>query len=896
MKKIFILLTAWCLSGTMLMLNAQNRIDNASFETWDAGVPTSWTTEGGAITLSQETTNVQNGTSACKVVFTSQSNQDLKSNTFAVTPGETLAGSVRIYDNDETGKARISLLYEGASNYYGSYSQDSPDWQELSFNEVVPEGATAATFQVRFYDESSTWTGSAEILVDNAVCMTNTSVNPEPTNYPSAFSANADRLNIDLSWTDATGSQLPDGYLILGSTTDNIAAPVDGTAIENDTDFADGSFAVNVAMDKEHYFVGMQNGIDVNKNYYFKIYPYTNGGNDIDYKTDASAPAANTNTPNTSVILATTFASDLENWTAVSVIGDEQVWNQSSYQGTTYAMMNGYAGGPNPNEDWLISPDMTVYNDLVLSFRSAYKFNGPALELFYSTNYSSGNPNDANWTALAAEWSDGNYHWVASGNINLPHEGGLRIAFKYTSTDSQSSKWQVTDILVTGSETAPNPATQLSISNVNNGEAIYQGQGFSLQVKALNAEGTVANVDTDVNVNLSVQTGSGQLSGTTSATLAAGSNIITIEGLSYDVAENGVVLQVSDAAANLSSGQSAPFDVLEVSYAPLIITEIMYNPPESGVDSLEYIELFNNSTEAVGIGGYTFTNGIEYTLPNINVAPASYFLIAKDSAAIFRQLGVESLQWTSGSLKNSGESIVLSATDGTVIDSVAYSDSEPWPTLADGHGPALSLCNPLSDNNEPSNWHASTNFITVNSNNDSIWGSPTMASTPVADFSSNTQQVYILESVEFTEECSCGATSHEWTFEGGEPATSNEANPTVLYANGGQFTVTLTASNATGSHTIVKEQYISVLDGIADITLEDISVNPNPSTDGYFTIRNPKQENIDIKIYDIMGKSVIKDYHIQSDAQIDLSTQNSGIYFLQMTSDSQQRTIKIIRK
>ncbi len=66
-----------------------------------------------------------------------------------------------------------------------------------------------------------------------------TVVNPEPTNYPTAFAASVSGLNIDLTWTDATGEQLPYKYLVLAST-GNITVPVDGTPVDN------GDMAINV--------------------------------------------------------------------------------------------------------------------------------------------------------------------------------------------------------------------------------------------------------------------------------------------------------------------------------------------------------------------------------------------------------------------------------------------------------------------------------------------------------------------------------------------------------------------------------------------------------------------------------------------------------------------------
>jgi PKD repeat protein len=56
-----------------------------------------------------------------------------------------------------------------------------------------------------------------------------------------------------------------------------------------------------------------------------------------------------------------------------------------------------------------------------------------------------------------------------------------------------------------------------------------------------------------------------------------------------------------------------------------------------------------------------------------------------------------------------------------------------------------------------------------------------------------------------------GIDNWEWTFEGGSPATSTDNNPTVVYETPGEYSVTLTVSNAQGEQTILKEDLIMVL-------------------------------------------------------------------------------------
>ncbi|MBK7938801.1 MAG: lamin tail domain-containing protein [Lewinellaceae bacterium] len=49
------------------------------------------------------------------------------------------------------------------------------------------------------------------------------------------------------------------------------------------------------------------------------------------------------------------------------------------------------------------------------------------------------------------------------------------------------------------------------------------------------------------------------------------------------------------------------FFLVFVAHAQIVITEIMFNPPPSGADTLEYIELYNNSGSAVDVSNWHFT-------------------------------------------------------------------------------------------------------------------------------------------------------------------------------------------------------------------------------------------------------------------------------------------------
>ncbi|MCB9050195.1 MAG: lamin tail domain-containing protein [Lewinellaceae bacterium] len=133
----------------------------------------------------------------------------------------------------------------------------------------------------------------------------------------------------------------------------------------------------------------------------------------------------------------------------------------------------------------------------------------------------------------------------------------------------------------------------------------------------------------------------------------------------------------------------------------VVITEIMYNSP--GTD-LEYLEIYNNTNDAIDLTGYRIANAFDFTFPSYVLGAGQYVLISDDSLTFENFWGMPAFQWGSGSLNNSGEAITLLDANGMVQDSVNFGDTAPWPTTPDGRGPSLALCDPDADNNDGSNW------------------------------------------------------------------------------------------------------------------------------------------------------------------------------------------------
>ena len=156
------------------------------------------------------------------------------------------------------------------------------------------------------------------------------------------------------------------------------------------------------------------------------------------------------------------FETNWADWTKYSVNGSQE-WQLDTQYGNpgNCAKMSGYAGTSNANEDWLISPvqDLSALTTATLAFDNAYKFTGNPIEVKVSNNYSgTGSPLAAGvtWTTLTgATLSAGNYVYANSGALSLASfigagNSAVYVAFKYTSTATAGSTWEIDNVKITG--------------------------------------------------------------------------------------------------------------------------------------------------------------------------------------------------------------------------------------------------------------------------------------------------------------------------------------------------------------------------------------------------------------------------------------------------------------
>ena len=131
----------------------------------------------------------------------------------------------------------------------------------------------------------------------------------------------------------------------------------------------------------------------------------------------------------------------------------------------------------------------------------------------------------------------------------------------------------------------------------------------------------------------------------------------------------------------------------------LRITEIMYNPLDTGQPddpNREFIELKNIGPVALNLNLVRFTDGIDFTFPNVELAPNEYILVVKELEVFTAQYGadVRVAGEYSGSLSNSGERIVLEDAAGQTIHDFSYQDN--WYDITDGEGFSLTIKDPTN--------------------------------------------------------------------------------------------------------------------------------------------------------------------------------------------------------
>ena len=126
----------------------------------------------------------------------------------------------------------------------------------------------------------------------------------------------------------------------------------------------------------------------------------------------------------------------------------------------------------------------------------------------------------------------------------------------------------------------------------------------------------------------------------------------------------------------------------------LRITEIMYHPIDPNA---EFIELTNISEIPINLKWVQFTQGIEYSFPDLELLPHEFILVVRDVTAFMALYGPDlpvAGQYT-GSLNNQGEILEMRDATGALVSTVHFQNQ--WYEITDGRGFSLILQDPYTN-------------------------------------------------------------------------------------------------------------------------------------------------------------------------------------------------------
>ena len=197
--------------------------------------------------------------------------------------------------------------------------------------------------------------------------------------------------------------------------------------------------------------------------------------------------------------------------------------------------------------------------------------------------------------------------------------------------------------------------------------------------------------------------------------LAPGDNVIAVEVHQNSSGSSDIVFGLT-----LDMTVTTTMDATDMT--PLRATEIMYNPPAPptgspySADDFEYVELKNTGPSTLHLQGAHFTEGIDYTFGNIDMAAGQTILVVKNRLAFQSRYGssVATIAGEfTGTLDNAGEPLSLADGLGQNIFQIVYSDANSWPGRAGGQGSSLELIDPARPVGvvyDAGNWRSSAEY------------------------------------------------------------------------------------------------------------------------------------------------------------------------------------------
>ena len=294
------------------------------------------------------------------------------------------------------------------------------------------------------------------------------------------------------------------------------------------------------------------------------------------------------------------------------------------------------------------------------------------------------------------------------------------------------------------------------------------------------------------------------------------------------------------------------------SVGPVVISEIMFHPPEVAANGAvwdnaedEYIELHNLTDASVPLYDqsqpahtWTLKGAVTFPFPlNVTLAARGYLLVVSfdpaadpsqlaafrsrhgldNSVPVYGPYGQKALDNSSGSVelaKPGVTDLLTGLFPFILVDKAHYKDSDQWPVLADGSGPSLQRRNVAAYGNDPANWAAA---LPSPGAPFSAGAAPTIQTQPV----SQTRVAGVGAALFIVVAHGTGPLGYQWRFQG--TSLPDETNATlsvteVTSAKAGDYQVVVMSS---GDATVSAPATLTVLLP-AQIVTQPVSQSVSP--------------------------------------------------------------------
>jgi hypothetical protein len=184
-------------------------------------------------------------------------------------------------------------------------------------------------------------------------------------------------------------------------------------------------------------------------------------------------------------------------------------------------------------------------------------------------------------------------------------------------------------------------------------------------------------------------------------TLRAGNNILAIHGLNSSTTSDDFLITAELVATITEVNEAFPNpEVLEL-LDGLRITELMYHDPDGS--EFDYIELYNISNTTLDLNGVQLAEGVDFTFPNMTLAPGQYVVVVGNIADFRSKYGSSAnvAGEYSGNLSNGGENIILQLPWPYEAAILRFEYDDSWYPSTDGFGDSLLIRNPYA---HPATW------------------------------------------------------------------------------------------------------------------------------------------------------------------------------------------------